>query len=470
MVEWEQGGEDLDREFQEDNCVPLEIDSEDDVPPSDSDGDVPFMDDNQEFGVIDEKELYSDDDLEGGVDNALCRASHKESVLSVAVSPIDQRMLVTGGQDDVAIIWNLEEAGSGVQCKERCRLTGHTDSIVQVAFSNDGKYIATGGYDGLVKIWAGDTGALVHSLEGPSKEVEWILWHPKGHAILAGSNDTMAWMWWAPTGKLMQIFAGHAQSVTSGCWGLGGKVICTGSEDKSVIVWNPRQGTPQQHLKQVHESAILSMCSHPEAPIIVSGSEDATARVIQIETGKVVAHLTGHMDSVEAVGFNNAAPADGLLLLATASMDGKIMIWDGKTFELRCTLKEHIEKGGVVKLKWLPQRPHLSSFFCTCATDATVRLFNGLTGQCLGTMRGHTATVLDLDLFIANTGDKVCVATGSEDKTCRFFTIPLDGSAAIATAAPVATAAAPVAQAAPAATAAAAAGYPGSTSNLPVSP
>merc|ERR1712232_1363807 len=179
--------------------------------------------------------------------------------------------------------------------------------------------------------------------------------------ILAGSNDTMAWMWWAPTGKLMQIFAGHAQSVTAGCWGLGGKVICTGSEDRSVIVWNPRQGTPQQHLKQVHESAILTMCSHPEAPLIVTGSEDASARVIQIETGTVVAHLTGHADSVEAVSFNNSAP-ESMLLLATASMDGKVMIWDGKTFELRCTVKDHFEKGGVVKVKWLPQRlPNLSA-------------------------------------------------------------------------------------------------------------
>merc|ERR1712110_586110 len=153
------------------------------------------------------------------------------------------------------------------------------------------------------------------------------------------------------------------------------------------------------------------------------------ARVIQIETGTVVAHLTGHADSVETVSFNNSAP-ESLLLLATASMDGKIMIWDGKTFELRCTLKDHLEKGGVVKVKWLPQR--LPNLFCTCATDATVRLFNGLNGQCLGTMRGHTATVLDIDLFVANTGDRVCVASGSEDKTCRFFTIPLDGSAAAA--------------------------------------
>merc|ERR1712232_658683 len=437
-------------------CVPLEIDSEDDIPPEDSDDDVPAMDENREIGVIDEKDVYSDDDFQD-TDDALASVRHKESVLSVAVSPVDQRLMVTGGQDDVAILWCLEEvSGGGVKCTERRRLEGHTDSVIQVAFSHDGKYIATGGYDGLVKIWTGDTATLVHSLEGPSKEVEWVTWHPKGHAILAGSNDTMAWMWWAPTGKLMQIFAGHAQSVTAGCWGLGGKVICTGSEDRSVIVWNPRQGTPQQHLKQLHEGAILTMCSHPEAPLIVTGSEDASARVIQIETGAVVAHLTGHVDSVESVSFSNSAP-ESPLLLATASMDGKVIVWDGKTFELRCTVKDHFEKGGVVKVKWLPQR--LPNLFCTCATDATIRLFNGLSGQCLGTMRGHTATVLDIDLFVANTGDRVCVASGSEDKSCRFFTIPWDGSAA----------AAPAAAASVAIPAATNAGYPGGSAP-PVSP
>merc|ERR1711971_845585 len=172
-----------------------------------------------------------------------------------------------------------------------------------------------------------------------------------GHAILAGSADTMAWMWWAPSGKLMQIFAGHAQTVTCGAWGLGGKLIITGSSDRSVIVWNPRAGTPQQHVREVHTEAVVSMCAHSEAPLVVSGSEDGSAKVIQMETGKVVADLPGHEASVEALGWNHPGP-DGISLLVTGSMDGKLLVWDGKTFDLRCPMKDDSSLAGIVRFKW----------------------------------------------------------------------------------------------------------------------
>jgi len=290
--------------------------------------------------------------------------------------------------------------------------------------------VATASYDGTVKIWAPESGALLHTLDGPSKEVEWLLWHPKGHAILAGSADTMAWMWWAPTGKLMQIFAGHAQSVTCGAWGLGGKVIVTGSSDRNVIVWNPRAGTPQQTVREVHDNSIVAMCSHPEAPLVVTGSEDASAHVIHIETGKVVANLPGHEDSIEAIAFNSAGPGE-ISLLATAGMDGKVLVWDGKTFDLRCTMKDHVGQGGVVRFKWLPRSPY-TAWLSTCATDGSVRVFNALAGQCVHTLRGHTDTVLDLDIAIGEAPGagvpgalQMAVASGSDDDSCRVYTVPL---------------------------------------------
>jgi len=425
------GGEDLDEEFRTGDCVEVEFDEGDDVPVDSDEEDGACVDDpNEEIGVIPESAIYDDDDAQPMIDEAVATATHKESVLAVAVNPTDWHSAVTGGQDDVAVLWSFEEHPSGLKCKERCRLEGHTDSVIQVGFSHDGAYVATGSYDGSVKIWSASNGALVHNLEGPSKEVEWILWHPKGHAILAGSTDAMAWMWWAPTGKLMQIFAGHAQSVTCGCWGLGGKLIVTGSEDRGVIVWNPRAGTPQQHIRQVHESAVICICSHPEAPMVVTGSEDSTAKVIQIETGKVLANLNGHADSVESVGFNSPNAGD-ILLLATASMDGKAFIWDGKTFDLRCSLTDHFEHGGIIKARWLPS-PH-ACWLCTCATDRTVRLFNALSGACLRTLRGHTDTVLDFDIALgaqaeASSLSQLHVFSGSDDKCCKLFAVTLGGA------------------------------------------
>lgn len=426
MMEWEGGdnveAQELDREFQEDDCVELDMDS-DNPPESDEDVD----DDLGEPDMDPEEE-----DEFSGIDNSSAKVHHKESVLSVAISPADPTAFVTGGQDDVAVLWKLEEERVGLKCTQRVRLEGHTDCVNQVSFSHDGQYLATGSYDASVKIWNAASGTLVHSLDGPAKELEWLIWHPKGHAILAGSNDTMAWMWWAPTGKLMQIFAGHAQGVTCGCWALGGKLICTGSEDRSAIVWNPRAGTPQQHVKSLHESNIITICSHPEAPIIVTGSEDACAKVVHVETGKIVAVLSGHTESVECVRFSNPS-AGSMLLLATGSMDGQIQIWDGKTFEIRCSLKDHVDRGGIVNFKWLPA-PTYGSWLCTCSTDRTMRVYNALSGECIQTLCGHSDTVLDLDMMLVNAtdgsgGQQLCVISGSDDKSCRVFLAPLQKTA-----------------------------------------
>jgi ribosome assembly protein SQT1 len=424
-MEWDgDDAKELDEEFQAaQDAVEIDMDSDDDVP---------VVSDDEECGQeVTEAELYGDDMCEedefAGINDSLASIEHREPVLSIGICPSDKRTFVTGGQDDVAVVWGIEEQTDGLRCVQRSRLEGHTDSVNQVSYSHDGQYIATGSYDGTVKIWTAATGALLHTLEGPAKEVEWVIWHPKGHAILAGSTDTMAWMWWAPTGKLMQIFAGHAQGVTCGCWAQGGKLICTGSEDRSVIVWNPRAGTPQQHIKGLHQSNIISICSHPESPIIVTGSEDSDSKVVQTETGRVLASLDGHLESVECVAFSNA-PAGSLLLLGTASMDGKLQIWDGKTFEFRCALTDHVDRGGITCFKWLPHP--CSSFLCTSSVDRTMRIFNALAGQCLQVLCGHRETVLDVAVMLAESPDaqgnpQVCVISGSDDKTCKLFVKPL---------------------------------------------
>lgn len=443
-MDWDNGdAQELDQEFRNaENTIEIDLDDDEEPPDSDEDDDQVIPED-AELPDADDP-----DDEFAGIDDSVASVEHKEAVLAVAISPADRRVFVTGGQDDVAVLWAMEEVRfpmSGLKCVERARLQGHTDSVNQVGFSHDGQYLATCSYDATIKIWTVATGELLHTLEGPAKELEWVIWHPKGHAILAGSQDTMAWMWWAPTGKLMQIFAGHAQGVSSGCWAMGGKLICTGSEDRSVIVWNPRAGTPQQHIKGLHDSNVITMCSHPEGPILVTGSEDSQAKVVHIETGRTLATLDGHQESVEHVAFSNA-PSESLLLLGTCSMDGRVQIYDGKTFDTRCSLTDHVDRGGVTGFKWLPVA--MKDFLCTASLDKTSRIFNALTGQCIHTLRGHTDTILDLDVMLLDAPDgtpnqQACVILGSDDKTCKVFVKPMTEAAASVTPAPAATSVAP---------------------------
>jgi ribosome assembly protein SQT1 len=127
------------------------------------------------------------------------------AVYSVAWSPQQADLVVTGGSDDRAYIWRVgqeafEQTGGAV-----LELTGHTDTVSSLLFNADGSSLASGGMDGRVKIWEVASGRCMQTLEGPGDAVEWLTWHPKGNVLLAGAADFTAWMWLAQTGACMQV-------------------------------------------------------------------------------------------------------------------------------------------------------------------------------------------------------------------------------------------------------------------------
>lgn len=146
---------------------------------------------------------------------------HTAPVYALSQNSLKPEWIVSGGGDDIAILWKQI---SPTEVQPVHILRGHSDSVVALGFNFDGTLVATGGYDGLVKIWSVDTGTCMTTLEGPSEEVEWIQWHQKGDVILAGSGDGTVWMWLATTAVCMHVFAGHEASVTCGSFSPSGKV------------------------------------------------------------------------------------------------------------------------------------------------------------------------------------------------------------------------------------------------------
>jgi ribosome assembly protein SQT1 len=95
---------------------------------------------------------------------------------------------MSGGGDDKSYLWRCD-TGEMLKC-----LDGHTDSVTSVAFSCDGRYVASAGMDGKVRVWNAETGDFCVAVDGPD-EVIWIDWHPKGNILLAGASDSTIWMW-----------------------------------------------------------------------------------------------------------------------------------------------------------------------------------------------------------------------------------------------------------------------------------
>ena len=99
---------------------------------------------------------------------------------------------------------------------EAVQLAGHTDTVACVAIDPSGEIVATGGMDGVTRLWDIASGELKAALEGPTEALEWLDWHPKGTVLAVGSQDMTSWMFNGTSGVCMQVFTGHAGAVMAG--------------------------------------------------------------------------------------------------------------------------------------------------------------------------------------------------------------------------------------------------------------
>ncbi|KAJ2871456.1 60S ribosomal subunit assembly or modification protein [Coemansia aciculifera] len=360
----------------------------------DDDDDDDDDDDEQGDGGERSEILLEDDSVQGFF-------AHKEPVFSVDLHPTKQNLVVSGGSDDRAYIWQLD---TGEQIAE---LSQHGDSVSAVRFSSDGSLVATGGMDGKIHVYSVDKREQCATLDGPD-EIQFVDWHPKGNVLLAGAQDASLWMWSLPTGDFMHVFAGHSAPVTCGRFTNSGRNIVSGAEDGSLIVWDPktaaivRQFTSQD--ERFHQGAITSLAIARDDQVILTGSVDATAKLVHVN-GSILGSLGNATESVEAVGLCDVLP-----LAATGSVDGSLSVWDINTMRLRTTLRHD---DSVTRVLWHESSPMLTSV----SMDCSVRTWDARTGECVRVWRGHQAGIMDLAL----THDGRTVVTASDDGCCLVF-------------------------------------------------
>ncbi|CAN1213171.1 hypothetical protein TUMEXPCC7403_23400 [Tumidithrix helvetica PCC 7403] len=323
------------------------------------------------------------------------RFVHSAIVISVAFSP-DGKTIATGSWDNTVKLWNLEG-------KEIQSFKGHSGSVISVAFSPDGKTIATGSGDNTVKLWNLER-KEIQALKGHSASVISVAFSPDGKTIATGSADKIVKLW-NLEGKEIQSFKGHRASVSSVAFSPDGKTIATGSWDNTVKLWN-LEGKEIQSFKG-HSGSVSSVAFSPDGKTIATGSGDKTVKLWNLE-GKEIQSFKGHSGSVSSVAFS----PDGKTI-ATGSGDKTVKLWNLEGKEIQ-SFKGH--SGSVSSVAFSPDGKTIA--IAAVNADNTVKLWN-LEGKEIQSFKGHSDSVLS----VAFSPDGKTIATGSWDNTVKLWNL-----------------------------------------------
>ncbi|KAJ5988200.1 hypothetical protein N7481_003410 [Penicillium waksmanii] len=323
---------------------------------------------------------------------------HSDQVISIVWSP-DGRQLASGSSDNTVRIWD-PATGQSIST-----LYGHSASVRLIAWSPDGNQLASGSRDKTVRIWDPATSQNISTLDRHSGPVNSIAWSPDGNRLASASGDKTVRIWDPATGQNISTLDRHSGPVNSIAWSPDRSRLASASDDKTVRIWDPATGQSISTLEG-HSSLVTSIAWSPDGSRLVSVSGDKTVRIWDPATGHSISIIKGHNRLVGLIAWS----LDGRQL-ASGSSDNTVRIWDPATSQSISTLEGHSSL--VTSIAWSP----VGSRLVSASGDKTVRIWDPATGQSISTLEGHSNPVYS----VSWSPDGSRLASASMDKTVRIW-------------------------------------------------
>ena len=270
---------------------------------------------------------------------------HTNQVLAVSFSP-DGKFLVSGGYDDTVKLWR----SNGTLLKI---LKDHKEDVIDAIFSPNGELLASASRDGTIKLWNRE-GEELQELSGLTSTILEVSFSPDNLTLALGSADATVKLWNFSDGSVPEELGKHDRRVTSLSFSSNGE-LASASCDGTIKLWNRNRKFP------AHTECVERVRFSPDGELLASGSEDTTVKLWNRD-GSLLKTLQGHSELVKSVAFS----PDGRTL-ASAGLDGAIVLWHRNGTRLG-TLRGHTK--GIYDLSFSGE-----GTIASAGEDTTVRLW-----------------------------------------------------------------------------------------------